>query len=69
MPSPCGQPRFIFLANWVPPVQVPGLPIRNCAESSNNLVPRVTKVSAMDVTQKIFFERFVLVLGLSLFEL
>jgi len=35
----------------------PGLPIRNCAGSSNNLVPRGTKVSAIDVTQREFFER------------
>jgi len=33
-----------------------GLPIRNCAGSYNNLVPRGTKVSATDVTQKVFFE-------------
>jgi len=36
--------------------RVPGHPIRNCAGSSNNLVPRGTKVSAIDVTQKVFFE-------------
>jgi len=28
-----------------------------CAGSSNNLVPRVTKVSAIDVTLNVFFER------------
>ena len=39
------------------PPRVPGLPIRNCAGSSNLLVPRGTKVSAIDVTQKLFFER------------
>ena len=30
--------------------RAPGLTIRNCAGSSNNLVPRGTKVSAIDVT-------------------
>ena len=37
--------------------RVPGLPTRNCAGSSNNLVPRGTKMSAIDVTSKVFFER------------
>ena len=36
--------------------RVPGLPISNCAGSCNNLVPRGTKVSAIDVTQKVFSE-------------
>jgi len=36
--------------------RVPGLPIRKCAGSSNNLVPKSTKVSAIDVTPKVFFE-------------
>jgi len=39
------------------PTRVPGLPIRNCAGRSNNLVPRGTKVSAIDVTWKVFCER------------
>jgi len=44
--------------------RVPGLPIRNCAGISNNLVPRGTKVSAIDATVKIIFERLYLVPGL-----
>ena len=36
--------------------RVQGLPISNCAGSCNNLVPRGTKVSAIDVTQKVFFQ-------------
>jgi len=36
--------------------RVPGLPISNCAGSCNNLMPRGAKVSAIDVTQKVFFE-------------
>ena len=37
--------------------RVPGLPVKNCARVSNNLVPRGTKVNAIDVTTKTFFER------------
>jgi len=37
--------------------RVPGLPIRDCARSSNNLVPRGAKLSAIDVTLKVFFQR------------
>jgi len=44
--------------------RVPGLPIGNCADISNNLVQRVAKVSAIDVTAKTFFERLYLVSGL-----
>jgi len=47
---------------------IPGLPIGNCAGSSNNLIPRVTKLSATNETVKAFFERLYLVLGLSSFE-
>jgi len=46
-------------------MRVPGLPIRDCAGSSNNLAPRCPKLSAIDVTAKIFFERLYLVLGLA----
>ena len=44
-----------MLTDW----RVPGLPIRNCAESSKNLLPRVSrwKVNAINVTRKIIFER------------
>jgi len=48
--------------------RVPGLPISNCAGSCNNLVTRVTKVSAIDVTKSILCV-FVLVSGLALFGL
>ena len=41
----------------VRPREGTGLPIRNCAGSSNNLVPKGTKVSAIDLTPKVFFER------------
>ena len=40
---------------------VPGLPIRDCTGSSNNLVPRIDKVSAIDVTAKASFDRLYLV--------
>jgi len=43
--------------------RVPGLPIRNCADISNNLVPRGTKMSAIDVEANAFFERLYLVPG------
>ena len=45
--------------------RVPGHPIGNCAGSSNNLVPRGAKLSAIDVKAKAFFERLYLVLGLA----
>ena len=47
---------FFFLKNrmWR---MVLGLPIGDCAGSSNNLMPRGAKLSAIDVTPKIFFER------------
>jgi len=55
---------FAFTMSLAPPVLVTGCGsegtgtiIRNCAESSNTLVPRGTKMSAIDVTQKVFFER------------
>ena len=47
--------------------RVPGLPIRNCAGISNNLVPRGTEVSTVDVTAKTIFERLYLVPGLGTF--
>jgi len=50
------------------PKRVPGLPLGYCAGSFNNLVPRDTKLSAIDLTAKVFFERVYLVLGLSPFE-
>ena len=36
--------------------RVPGLPVRNCAGSCNNVMPKFAKVNAADVTQKLFFE-------------
>ena len=46
----------------------PGLPVGNCAGSSNNLVPRGTKVSAINVTATALFERLYSVLALNPFE-
>jgi len=40
--------------------QLPGLSIRDCTVSPNNLIPVSFKPSAIDVTQKAIFERFVL---------
>jgi len=37
--------------------RVQGLPIGDCAGSSNNFMPRSAKLSAIDVTRKLFFER------------
>jgi len=67
---------LFFFWVWNPQASAPitsgtrvlGLPIGDCAGSSNNLVPRGTKLSATDVTAKAFFERLYLVLGLSPFE-
>jgi len=41
---------------------------RRTSKRPNNSAPRVTKLSAMCVTAKAFFERFYLVLGLNPFE-
>ena len=46
--------------------RLPGLPIRDCARSCNSSTPRCTKVSAIDMTAKTFFERLYLVLWLVL---
>ena len=46
----------------------PGLPIRHYAENHNNCIPWRSKLSAMIVTSKAFFERLYLVLGLSRFS-
>ena len=43
---------------------VPGLPVRDCAESCNSSVPRCAKVSTTDVMDKTIFERLYLVQGL-----
>ena len=43
---------------------VPGLPVRDCAESYNSSVPRCAKVSTVDVMKKTIFERLYLVQGL-----
>jgi len=53
---------WLIFGGWS---RVPGLPIRDCAASSNNLVPRGTKVSAIGVTAKTFFERLYVILGLA----
>jgi len=47
--------------------RVPGLPIRNCADISNNSVQRGAQVSAIDVTESVSFERLYLVSGLGTF--
>jgi len=47
--------------------RVPGLPIRNCADISNNLMQRGAQVSAIDVTGNTIFERLYLVSGLGTF--
>ena len=47
--------------------RVPGLSIRDCAGSSNNLAQMRPKLSAIDMTGKTFFERLYLVLGLRKF--
>ena len=49
---------------WIFTVRVPGLPIRDCAGNSNNLVQMCPKLSAIDVKEKTFFERLYLVLAL-----
>jgi len=43
---------------------VPGLPVRDCAESCKISVPRCTKVSTVDVMKKTIFEHLYLVQGL-----
>jgi len=50
---------------WV--LRVPGLPIRDCEESCNCWVPRRSKMSAIDMTAKKFFEHLYLVPGLGTF--
>jgi hypothetical protein len=44
--------------------RVRGLPIGDCAGSSNNLVPTCLNLIAIEVTEKTFFERLYLVTGL-----
>ena len=48
---------------------VPGIPIRDCAASPNNCVPRRLKLTVIGVTLKTLFERSYLVPGLGPFEL
>jgi len=60
------QGSFTYRA-WATWTKVPRLPIRDCTGSSNNLVPRSTNVSAIDVTAKAFFERLYVVPGLRQF--
>jgi len=45
-------------------MRVPGLPIRDCTRGCNNCGPTWPKQSAIHVTDKPFFERLYLVLGL-----
>ena len=63
------QGREIFIAT-VPDesaARVPGLPIRACPGSSNNLVPGKFKASAIDMTAKTIFECLYFILGLRQF--
>jgi len=53
----------------VDPIRVPGLPIRDYARSCNNREHARTQMSAINVTEKIFFERLYLVPGLHKFAL
>ena len=59
--------RFVSLAISPSLGGVPGLPIGDWAGSSNNLVPRGTKLSAIDMTAKTIFECMYLILGLRQF--
>jgi len=61
---------FCFFPQWPSPPgrRLPGLPIRDCTRSCNNREHTRTQLSAIDVTEKAFFERLYLVLGLSPFE-
>jgi len=54
-----------FIVPRVPELvpRVPGLSIRDCAGSPNNLLVRSTKLSAIDVTAQAIYERLVLVPG------
>jgi len=60
---------FIFLSiTWpwcLARARVPGLRIRDCTVSSNNLAPGCPKLSAIDVTAKTILERFDSVSGLT----
>jgi len=47
--------------------RVPGLPIRDCARGCNSRAQICSQLSAIIVTEKTFFERLYLVLGLSTF--
>jgi len=56
-----------FLTGLMVPMRVPGLPTRNCAYISNNLVQRDAQVSAINVTGNMISERLYLVSGLGTF--
>jgi len=49
------------------PPRVPGLPIRDCARGCNNRTHTRLQLSAIDVTEKTFFERLYLVPGMGTF--
>jgi len=55
--------------NFSAAARVPGLPTRHCARSCNNRAQMFAQLSAIDVTEKTFFERLYLVLGLQRFAL
>jgi len=48
-------------------LRVPGLPIRDCARGCNNCVHTRSQMCAIDMTEKILFERLYLVPGMSTF--
>jgi len=60
--SPNGPPLFLVITLFTSnlanlgTLEGTGTAVRNCEGSSNNSVPRDTKVSAIDVTPKVFFE-------------
>ena len=62
------QYKYSQITTIVPaPKRVPGLPIRNCADISNNLVQRCAQLSAVDVRENMIFERLYLISGLGTF--
>ena len=52
------------VAGSAPSTRAPGLPIRDCARGRNNRAQMCAQLSAIDVTERTFFERLYLVLGL-----
>jgi len=64
-PGGIGNRRITFDYNlWFASYPSPGLPIRDCAGSSNNFAQMCPKLSVVHVTAKAIFERWYLVPGL-----